>query len=386
MKMFGKNQNILVAESGFSLIEVLILIVVIGIAASTAMQWMAGSIDDVRRAKTEREMEMLADAIVGNPEKMSEGKRSDFGYVGDVGSFPSNLRALYENPGGYSTWDGPYIEPGFTQDSTGFKFDEWGQAYNYSGGITITSTGSGTTIIKKLADANSDYLLNSFSGVIEDSAGNVPGITYLDSVDVVVTIPNGSGSTTSKTYNPDSAGIFTLDSLPVGQHMLKIIFVPTVDTLKRYVTILPRHKSGRDYKFAEFCFSSGGGGLNFVIDSDSLWSGNCFRLKFWIENNSGTSITINSIRLTWSSPTAYYKTVTWDGITVRDSSPSAGSGDVSNFSSSQTIGDSEQTVITIEGFKPNSGGGGPPVNMLNTDFTVLFSDGSTFSFTADVCQ
>ena len=45
-KMQFKNKN------GFSLIEVLVLIVVLGIVASTAMQWMTSSIDDIRKVKT----------------------------------------------------------------------------------------------------------------------------------------------------------------------------------------------------------------------------------------------------------------------------------------------------------------------------------------------
>jgi len=245
---------------GFSLMEVLLLIVVVGIVASTAMQWMTSSIDDIRKVKTDRELEMLAEAITGNPELTSAGKRSDFGYIGDIGAFPANLQALYHNPGGYATWNGPYIEPGFSQDSTGFKYDEWGTQYAYTGGISISSSGSGSTIRKKIADATNDYTLNQFNGIITDSAGTVPGVIYLDSVDIVVTFPNGSGGTISKTYNPNSTGAFTLDSLPVGKHPLRIIYTPLVDTINRHLTILPRNKSSKSYKFAVDYFSGGGGG------------------------------------------------------------------------------------------------------------------------------
>ncbi len=248
--MFGKYDVHIMNNGGFSLIEVLILIVVIGIAAGSAVQWMSGSVDDVRKNKTEREMEMLATAITGDPEIISDGERADFGYVGDIGAFPSNLQALYQNPGGYSTWDGPYIEQGFQQDNTGFLYDEWGVAYNYSGGIVIASTGGGSTLTKKIADATSDYLLNHFNGQIRDASGNRPGALYADSIDVVVTIPNGSGGFLNKTYQPTPYGIFTLDSIPVGKYPLRIIYNPAADTLLRYLTILPRNKSEHTYKFA----------------------------------------------------------------------------------------------------------------------------------------
>jgi hypothetical protein len=167
------------------------------------------------------------------------------------------LQALYQNPGSYATWDGPYVATGFAQDSTGFKIDEWGSSYSYSGGVIITSTGSGATITKKVADSTSDYLLNTINGTIKDANDSLPGSIYDDSVDIEVTIPNGSGSSVTKTYNPDSAGAFTLDSIPVGQHELRVIFTPEADTLFRYVTILPRHKGNLNYKFASAHFFSG---------------------------------------------------------------------------------------------------------------------------------
>jgi hypothetical protein len=38
--------------------------------------------------------------------------------------------------------------------------------------------------------------------------------------------------------------------LPVGTHLLRCIYTPVPDTILNYVTILPRHKSTREYKFA----------------------------------------------------------------------------------------------------------------------------------------
>jgi len=243
---------------GFSLIELLIVLIVIGIALAIGMQYMGATIDDNRRVRTEREMDMLTNAITGNAELTGNGTRSDFGYFGDIGAFPPNLNALYQNPGSYSTWDGPYLPPGFAQDISGFRFDEWGQAYAYTGSITITSNGSGTAITKKIADATSDYLLNSFIGIIKDADDSLPGVIYRDSVNIVATVPNGSGGTISKIYNPDSVGVFKLDSLPAGTNPLDIIYTPANDTLNRFLTILPRHKSDTViFKFASAWFTGG---------------------------------------------------------------------------------------------------------------------------------
>ena len=241
--------------SGFTLIELIVAIVVIGIIAGVAMQSMTSAVKDARTIETEREMEMLAAAIVGDPDLRNAGARADFGYIGDVGAFPPNLQALSQNPAGYATWAGPYIKPGFSEDTDGFSKDAWGKAYSYAGGIMITSTGGGSTLTKKIADAGSDYLNNHFNGTIRDANDSGPGTIFTDSVDIKVSIPNGTGGMITKTYAPDSAGSFTLDSLPVGTHSLRLIFTPEADTLQRYITILPRHKSGRDYRFASAHFT-----------------------------------------------------------------------------------------------------------------------------------
>ena len=237
------------------MLEMTVAIVIVGILMAVAMQSMTSIIEDTRQIKTEREMELLSKSIVGNPDVTQNGGRVDFGYVGDIGAFPPNLNALYSNPGGYSTWKGPYLPTGYTQDSTGLKTDEWGIGYNYSGSITISSTGSGSSISKKIAKTTTDYLLNSVDGTIKDSDDSPPGNAFMDSVDIKVTIPNGAGGLQTKLYQPDSAGNFMLDSVPVGTHPLRIIFTPNVDTLFRYLTVYPRHKSDQDFKFAADYFS-----------------------------------------------------------------------------------------------------------------------------------
>jgi len=378
-------------QKGFSLIELTVIIVIIGILVAVAMKSMTTVTEDVRLVKTEQEMERLARAIVGDPDITAGGARTDFGYVGDIGAFPSDLSALKTNPG-LGTWNGPYLPAGFVQDSNGYCIDEWGQAYAYSGGTIITSNGSGTAVTKKIADATSDYLLNTFQAVIRDTDNNPPGPIYLDSIAVGITVPDGAGANTIKIYSPDSAGNFTLDSLPVGQHPLRIIYTPQVDTLLRYITILPRHKSQPmpTYYFtgAYFTPDTTGGTdsmLTKVAGSDSIYSGFCNNISFWIENNTGGDVTIASLLLTWANPTAYYRYVIWDGTTVvNQNNPKIGSGEMAVFSSSQTINDGQSLKIQIVEFRSQPTGGSR-VNMQNTILTVLLSDGSTFDVTVGGC-
>lgn len=248
-------------NNGFSLIELVIIIVVVSIMFSLALQSMTALMTNAKEVKTEKELEALLTALVGTTVNGKNAGGDDFGYVGDVGAFPASLNNLNSNPGSYTTWNGPYIEK-FTEDNTGYKTDEWGQAYSYNGSTTVSSTGSGNTISKALPGSAEDYLLNSFDGAIHDINDSTPGIIYNDSIDIEVVYPNGTGSTTLKTYQPDADGDFTLDSLPIGQHLLRIIYQPAYDTLKTYATIYPRNNGYRLFKLTSnyFSASSGGGG------------------------------------------------------------------------------------------------------------------------------
>jgi len=253
-------------NKGISLIELTIMLVVIGILTAVAMKTMTPAVEDARRVKTEREMETLAKGIVGDPTLLSSSRRANFGYVGDVGAFPPNLSALVINPG-YGTWHGPYLPAGYAEDTNGYQLDEWGSAYTYTGGLTISSSGHGTPIVKKIADATSDYLLNSYAGTVLDALDSLPGSIKKDSVNINVIIPDGTGGTLTKTYYPLASGLFRLDSLPVGQHALNIIYVPQNDTLVRSITILPRQQTGSPamHKFAASYFASSGGGCGSSI-------------------------------------------------------------------------------------------------------------------------
>ena len=253
---------------GLGLIELLILIIVVGILLAVAMQSMTTTVDEVRLNSTLQEMDLLARAIVGDERQVGGESRTDFGYVGDVGAFPPNLQALAHNPGGFSTWDGPYLPPTINEDSSGYRFDAWGKPYSYDGSTTIQSTGGGSTLEKRLALSADDYLHNNFTGIVVDSRGTPPGIDCADSVRIELTVPNGTGGTDGRALYPGSDGVFIFDSLPVGMHSLNLIYQPNVDTLRRFVTILPRHKETETFKFASDYFATGcGGGATVVSDT-----------------------------------------------------------------------------------------------------------------------
>lgn len=225
------------SNSGFTLIELVIIIVIVGIITAVAVIQMSTSLDTTKTENTKSELDELAFAMAGNPALTSNGARTDFGYVGDVGGLPPNLDALAQNPGGFGTWRGPYIDRA-NSTSDEYKKDGWGVNYTYSDTL-IRSTGSGVNIDKIFAPNRVDLLSNTVKGFVVDANHSMPGTIYDDSLVLRLTIPNGSGGTSVASVNPDSRGNFTFNNIPIGNHTLSAIYIPDSDTMRYNITITP---------------------------------------------------------------------------------------------------------------------------------------------------
>ncbi len=221
---------------GFTLIELIIVIVLAGVLAAIATRKMSVSIETARYEQTKKELDQLARAIVGNPEVFVNGARADFGYVGDVGALPPDLDALVQNPGGLATWDGPYMGTGFRSD--GFKKDAWDVNYVYTDTL-IRSTGSGSNIDKLFANSTAALLDNAIEGIVVDANNTMPGAIYNDSLVVRLTYPDGAGGTTTVSINPDAKGNFSFTNVPIGVPGLTLIYLPDSDTVSYNVSVNP---------------------------------------------------------------------------------------------------------------------------------------------------
>ncbi|MEW5995894.1 MAG: hypothetical protein AB1744_16070, partial [Candidatus Zixiibacteriota bacterium] len=217
------------------------------------------------------------------------------------------------NPGGYATWQGPYIKRRFEQITDDYKQDAWGVDYTYSGGITITSTGSGSDIVRKLGNSTSDFLLNQVTGVVLDIDGSPPGSMYADSVSVRLTIPDGSGSTTTRVSNADIGGYFGFDSIPIGNHEVTVIYDPADDTLDRFVSILPRSAAYGVYHLGGDYWTTDGGGVTFEEFTEAKRA------------NNGTDITVSTPAGT-SQGDLLIAVVVTDGNTSGTLAPPGGEG------------------------------------------------------------
>jgi type II secretory pathway pseudopilin PulG len=223
---------------GFTLVELVMIIIVLGILAGVGTLKFGESMETANIEATKSEMELIGYAISGRPGIFSGGMRSDFGYVGDIGAMPPNLDALAANPG-LGTWNGPYVRSATGTDD--YKKDAWGTEYLYSDTL-LRSTGSGNNIDRVFASNTNALLNNNVTGYVIDASMDIPDQDYDDSVLVQLIYPDGAGSVTVSSTTVDNAGAFAFSSIPIGNHTLKVIYIPDNDTVTQAVGIAP----GRD--------------------------------------------------------------------------------------------------------------------------------------------
>ncbi len=113
------------AASGFSLMEIIIVVVLIGAIATFAFSRILGGADRAKVHLAQAQVETLAGKIEQ--------------YQQDVGSLPPNLDALVKAPGNSSGWLGPYAKQAELKDP-------WGHPYEYkvpgaNGGYDLLSYG-----------------------------------------------------------------------------------------------------------------------------------------------------------------------------------------------------------------------------------------------------
>jgi general secretion pathway protein G len=232
-------------EDGFTLIELVMVIIIIGILAGVATMKMVSTTETAKYEATKAELDALALAIVGNAAIHAEGARSDFGYVGDIGALPPNLDALAANPG-YATWDGPYISSNIASDD--FKKDPWNVNYVYFDTL-LRSTGSGSNMDKVFIASTSTLLNNAVTGYLIDADNNIPGVDYSDSLVISLIYPDGSGGTASPAINPDANGSFAFTGVPIGNHTLQVVYIPQSDTIEYQLSVTPGNDAYIDIVF-----------------------------------------------------------------------------------------------------------------------------------------
>ncbi len=139
-------------SAGFTLIEVVMVIVLLGIIAAVAIPRFGSVTDNAKVTATKEEMRRLKIAIIGDPQVTAAGKYVNKGYFGDVGALPGALTDLTSKPGAVAVynnftglgWNGPYLDSA----NGDYLTDAWSVGYSYDAGArTITSSVGSTNIV-----------------------------------------------------------------------------------------------------------------------------------------------------------------------------------------------------------------------------------------------
>ncbi len=113
-----------VRKYGFTLVELMLVVIIIGILVAMVVPRLAGRSEQAKQAAAKADLE----ANIGSALDL---------YDVDNGTYPESLEELLRNTRNLSTWKGPYLKKS--------PLDPWGTAYNY-----------------KYSVANNSYNLSSF--------------------------------------------------------------------------------------------------------------------------------------------------------------------------------------------------------------------------------
>jgi len=180
-----------VYSKGFSLLELLLVLFIMGLMTATTMLMTGGVEDQAKYDETKRRMELIKRAIVGDTSRTVNGTAEISGFVADMGRLPSCLSELValsgvgadKSPcdgtttiqtwridtatGLYSGWRGPYLDvmpdgDGEKRFRDGYGNDDgtpdygWEYDINASGVVSLAS--SGVASAPELLNQNEGWL------------------------------------------------------------------------------------------------------------------------------------------------------------------------------------------------------------------------------------
>ncbi len=357
-------------QPGWTLIELVLVILLISILSTIAFRSISSTLTTTRFEATSREMDNIAQAILGNPELITASGRTDYGYVGDTGQMPPDLDALVSDPD-ICGWDGPYLTVDVDEDGNAYKTDSWGNEYTFSidgnGNIRLTSDSAGTKTI-----GNTSHILqNSVQVQVYNSDG-----TPLDNTSGDVAIEYGC------TWNylgfNKGTGKFVDYSVPIGHHRIRVS--GSADTSYNYIGVVPASEINLEMtiypQFGELV-SNGCGGIsgtgNYIVSEQ-------------ISNTGSPTFIIEDMMVNFSnSPCVgcddvYLERIEVDSDVYWDHAPAG-----SRIGSGVTVSLDQllyiySGLLTIDLFFNNSAtGAGNPVDMTGSTMSVQFfpNNGST---------
>jgi type II secretory pathway pseudopilin PulG len=366
--------------------ELLVVLLIIGILSTVALRTIDATRDRGLFDQTTAEMTKLVQAMVGNPDLTFDGRRTDFGYFGDMETLPSVVEDLVRNPGS-SAWHGPYLRmiTGGAADSS-YLFDGWGNRYtvNPNSGL-LMAIGGKYDMTMKICDSVPQLYDNVITGTITDVNDAPPGDqanTYL--VKLYYNNPSVHGGKDTALVVPDASGFYQFappeHGIPIGIHKVVVLRPSAVtDSVVRWVTTVPRSKTVVDFKLT-WAFKD----RLVMVGSPRVQGNNGFLIDIY---NEGTNnIIVNSLVLVDAPANAWMRdfhigTDPSDAIHVAENFPGYGKGDTITFNAPFTIAPNHTQLVEVAflNFYDSETWPTPPGNpadLSGTTFDILFDDGS----------
>lgn len=172
MKKILRNQR------GFTLLQVLIAVVVLGIAATVTLKVTSQGTAEANIVESVEEILDLQRAMYGD---LRVADQTNFGFVGDLGRLPTSLEELITNVNNDPNWDGPYITADIAGTELDLFLDAWGNLFDYDNstgqiGINSASVGDIPVLIPEVFENLEDILFGDIKGHIRDIYDNPPRI------------------------------------------------------------------------------------------------------------------------------------------------------------------------------------------------------------------
>ena len=393
-------------SKGFTMMEMVVVITLIGILTSIGINIVIRTLEAQKADATLSEMEALKRAITGDASIVLSGRRSEFGYYGDMGRMPVTLLNLLvkgsqpslTNNSKYGItygWGGPYLSKGFEDDpNTAFE-DSWGNSYIYSDTKTVNT--SADVVVGKIsslgadgsaggtgydADIDLEILEREVESTVYGSAYTIDGNPMV-SGKVYIWKPVGTAILAADSVVTGLQGTFSFSGVPKGTRALSFRAIGGLETNIKSILVsdgavsIPRVSNIAN--------------LLFVTGSQILGGVSNEQVQFQIRNLLGQAVTVIDFkadypgnynpatgpkydRLAVNAVTVWQEALFADMAGSADQIDSKGGG-MSNFS----IPNNQTRTFLMRDFQNDAAA---LSDMTGTAFTVtLFSsDGKQYSF------